>query len=356
MRPISSSRCSLRPQTGAAAGQGPRSGRRAATPTGRPAYGRRAAPAAADEFRLHQPHRGQTPGRWKSSRRWPATSPPTRNSPRDNVWLIAHIDAESGYRTTTLLRGIRCPVRRCRQWSGSLGRFPPARPGRPGDRRGRVVVQGELRQREVQVGLSPRRTGACLPCLSAGGSSTAPSAGRSGASALALLAHQRLGWVHPFIDGNGRVMRLHSHAVLERPWLHQRSVVAAAAWLRPLYELHRRPPGLDADSPRRATWMAGQSQRAGPGRVGINLCPTFASIRWGSWGGGWKIPAMERRIAACLTLKRKASVPARTPRSTATVASSLPYRRGTGARRIEDHDGPGRAHRCLGAAADRVAC
>ena len=27
-------------------------------------------------------------------------------------------------------------------------------------------------------------------------------------------AHQRLGWIHLFIDGNGRVMRLHTHALL----------------------------------------------------------------------------------------------------------------------------------------------
>ena len=27
-------------------------------------------------------------------------------------------------------------------------------------------------------------------------------------------AHQRLGWVHPFVDGNGRVMRLHTHTLL----------------------------------------------------------------------------------------------------------------------------------------------
>lgn len=38
---------------------------------------------------------------------------------------------------------------------------------------------------------------------------------RGEASLLALAAaHQRLGWIHPFIDGNGRVMRLHTHAVL----------------------------------------------------------------------------------------------------------------------------------------------
>ena len=27
-------------------------------------------------------------------------------------------------------------------------------------------------------------------------------------------AHQRLAWIHPFLDGNGRVTRLHSHLVL----------------------------------------------------------------------------------------------------------------------------------------------
>ena len=27
-------------------------------------------------------------------------------------------------------------------------------------------------------------------------------------------AHQSIGWVHPFVDGNGRVMRLHTHTLL----------------------------------------------------------------------------------------------------------------------------------------------
>jgi Fic family protein len=39
---------------------------------------------------------------------------------------------------------------------------------------------------------------------------------RRGEAALVALAaaHQRLGWIHPFVDGNGRVMRLHTHTVL----------------------------------------------------------------------------------------------------------------------------------------------
>jgi len=36
---------------------------------------------------------------------------------------------------------------------------------------------------------------------------------RRGEAALAC-AHPRLGWVHPFADGNGRVMRLHTHTWL----------------------------------------------------------------------------------------------------------------------------------------------
>lgn len=39
---------------------------------------------------------------------------------------------------------------------------------------------------------------------------------RRGEAALVAVAcaHQRLGWVHPFVDGNGRVMRLHTHTLL----------------------------------------------------------------------------------------------------------------------------------------------
>lgn len=42
--------------------------------------------------------------------------------------------------------------------------------------------------------------------------------GLSGAEALLIgtaCSHHRLAWIHPFIDGNGRTARLHSHAVLD---------------------------------------------------------------------------------------------------------------------------------------------
>jgi Fic family protein len=38
---------------------------------------------------------------------------------------------------------------------------------------------------------------------------------RGEATLLAIAApHHRLSWIHPFVDGNGRVMRLHTHALL----------------------------------------------------------------------------------------------------------------------------------------------
>ena len=38
--------------------------------------------------------------------------------------------------------------------------------------------------------------------------------------AAIAAAHHRLAWIHPFGDGNGRVIRLHSHALLHRHGLH----------------------------------------------------------------------------------------------------------------------------------------
>jgi Fic family protein len=80
---------------------------------------------------------------------------------------------------------------------------------------GEPLVPGKLRAREVTVGahLAPTHTSinSFLERWA-----TFYGGVRRGEAALvaAAAAHQRLGWVHPFVDGNGRVMRLHTHLVL----------------------------------------------------------------------------------------------------------------------------------------------
>ena len=76
------------------------------------------------------------------------------------------------------------------------------------------VVPGGLRTRMVQVGhhvpVSPGALGRFLHRFEA----VYGNLGRTDAILGAAAAHHRLLWIHPFLDGNGRVARLMSHAML----------------------------------------------------------------------------------------------------------------------------------------------
>ncbi|MBA2672335.1 Fic family protein [Ramlibacter sp.] len=77
------------------------------------------------------------------------------------------------------------------------------------------IVPGTLRQREVQVGQHVAPIHASVPAFLARWAGFYGGVRRGEAALLALAAaHQRLGWIHPFVDGNGRVMRLHTHLLL----------------------------------------------------------------------------------------------------------------------------------------------
>ena len=81
---------------------------------------------------------------------------------------------------------------------------------------GQAIVPGHWREREVQVGRHIAPTHTALHAFLNRWSSFYGSIQRSDAALVAAAAsHQRLGWIHPFVDGNGRVMRLHTHL-----WLH----------------------------------------------------------------------------------------------------------------------------------------
>jgi Fic family protein len=77
------------------------------------------------------------------------------------------------------------------------------------------IVPGQLRTREVKVGQHVAPAHASVPQFLERWASFYGNVRRGEAALVAMAAaHQRLGWVHPFVDGNGRVMRLHTHTLL----------------------------------------------------------------------------------------------------------------------------------------------
>jgi Fic family protein len=80
---------------------------------------------------------------------------------------------------------------------------------------GEAIVPGQLRQREVRVGQHVAPAFASVPAFLQRWGSYYGQVRRGEAALVGLAcAHQRLGWIHPFVDGNGRVMRLHTHTLL----------------------------------------------------------------------------------------------------------------------------------------------
>lgn len=75
-------------------------------------------------------------------------------------------------------------------------------------------VPGELRQRDVKVGALVPPAPDQLPALLAAFSEAWK--GLPKTPAHILLAHHRFAWIHPFLDGNGRIARLLSTAMLAR--------------------------------------------------------------------------------------------------------------------------------------------
>lgn len=76
------------------------------------------------------------------------------------------------------------------------------------------VVPGALRDRAVRVGQHIPVTPGAVARFLAHFESTYCRLGRTEKIVSAAAAHHRLLWIHPFLDGNGRVARLMSHATL----------------------------------------------------------------------------------------------------------------------------------------------
>jgi len=76
------------------------------------------------------------------------------------------------------------------------------------------VVPGELRKRDVQVGTHVAISPTAVPRFLERFGKVYGGAGKTESIVSAAAAHHRLLWMHPFTDGNGRVARLMSHAMM----------------------------------------------------------------------------------------------------------------------------------------------
>ena len=76
------------------------------------------------------------------------------------------------------------------------------------------VVPGQLRDRDVRVGNHIAISPGALPRFLARFAEVYAGIGRTEAILSNAAAHHRFLWKHPFLDGNGRVARLMSHAIL----------------------------------------------------------------------------------------------------------------------------------------------
>ena len=80
---------------------------------------------------------------------------------------------------------------------------------------GSLLQPGALRERGVAVGLHEAPTAASLPLFLGRWQAAYANARRGEAAVVAAAAsHHRLAWMHPFLDGNGRAARLHTHLLL----------------------------------------------------------------------------------------------------------------------------------------------
>src|SRR5947208_4244768 len=111
------------------------------------------------------------------------------------------------------------------------------------------VVPGELRHRDVKVGMHIPVSPGAVPRFLGRFEEVYGHLNRTDSILGAAAAHHRLVWIHPFLDGNGRVARLISHAMLLET-LDTGAVWSVARGLARKVEDYKKHLA-DCDSPRR---------------------------------------------------------------------------------------------------------
>ena len=167
-----------------------------------------------------------------------------------------------------------------------------------------VLQPGQWRQREVSVGRRAAPTAAVLPAFLARWSQVYGQARRGEMQVVAMAAaHQRLAWIHPFLDGNGRVARLHSHLVLGHMGLTNGLWSPLRGFARSQETYYAQ---LAAADETRAGDLDGRGNLTEAGLLGwidyvIGICIDQVSFMRGLLSP----EGMKDRIAACLSYEEK---------------------------------------------------
>ena len=118
---------------------------------------------------------------------------------------------------------------------------------------GDAVVPGAWREKEVKVGVHiPPAHASIAAFLDRAHEVYGAATGLDGQLLACACAHHRLAWVHPFLDGNGRVMRLQSHAALLKMGVGSGLWAVSRGLARNVQTYYERL--ADADSPRRGDY------------------------------------------------------------------------------------------------------
>ena len=169
---------------------------------------------------------------------------------------------------------------------------------------GAAIQPGELRRRQVSMGQHVPPMAHSLGAFLDRWATFYGGVRRGDASLVAMAdAHQRLGWIHPFMDGNGRVMRLHSHALLGALgytgglWSPLRGFARSVDRYYALLAA--------ADLPRRGA-LDGRGNLSQAALVDwIDYVLNTCLDQVGFMGNMLKLDEIERRIAACLTYEQE---------------------------------------------------
>lgn len=169
---------------------------------------------------------------------------------------------------------------------------------------GKQTLQpGALRARQVSVGRHAAPAAASVPAFLERWGGFFSRVRRGEMQVLAMAAgHHRLAWIHPFVDGNGRVARLHTHLVLGNLGLTNGLWSPLRGFARTHEAYYARLAGADEPRAGDLDGRGNLTERGLEQWIGYVLEQCLDQVRFMS--GVLELAGMKERIAACLSYEQ----------------------------------------------------